>query len=290
MTLYQPGILPPVPNHGRHLEFGLLSGASSTAVLHYLQSLEIDENVVVGLGPNLTGRVDGMRAFQSLSGPDCFVPSTQSDLWCWVRGDDRGEIALRARSISTDLSSLLRCDRIVDGFRYNRGLDLTGYEDGTENPEGQKAIETAIVNGIGVPYDGSSFVTTQQWVHDLDHFGTYSQVDADNIIGRRLSDNMELSDAPASAHVKRTAQESFEPEAFIVRRSMPWATGGDLGLYFTAFGTSLSAFEAQMRRMVGLDDCVVDGLFQFSRPISGSHFWCPPIKGGRLNLTALQIS
>jgi putative iron-dependent peroxidase len=49
-----------------------------------------------------------------------------------------------------------------------------------------------------------------------------STTEQDHAVGRRRSDNEELDDAPESAHVKRTAQESFEPEAFVVRRSMPW--------------------------------------------------------------------
>ena len=110
-----------------------------------------------------------------------------------------------------------------------------------------------------------------------------------NIIGRRLSDNEELDDAPVSAHVKRTAQESFDPDAFVLRRSMPWADAGGEGLMFVAFGCSLDAFEVQLRRMAGLDDGVVDGLFRFTRPISGSYFWCPPVSDGRLDLSALGI-
>ena len=101
---------------------------------------------------------------------------------------------------------------------------------------------------------GASFVAVQQWLHDLEFFASHPQGQRDGIIGRRLSDNAELADAPASAHVKRTAQESFEPEAFVLRRSMPWADTTGEGLMFVAFGRSLDAFVAQMRRMAGLDD------------------------------------
>lgn len=55
-----------------------------------------------------------------------------------------------------------------------------------------------------------------------DHFDTLARSDPDDIIGRRLSDNEEFDGAPASTHVKRTAQESFDPEAFILRWSVPW--------------------------------------------------------------------
>jgi putative iron-dependent peroxidase len=98
-----------------------------------------------------------------------------------------------------------------------------------------------------------------------------------------------LDDAPASAHVKRTAQESFDPEAFVVRRSMPWATGERAGLMFVGFGHSFDAFEAQMRRMAGLEDGVVDALFQISKPVTGAYAWVPPMRDGQLDLQAVGI-
>jgi putative iron-dependent peroxidase len=187
------------------------------------------------------------------------------------------------------LQPAFRLDRLVDGFKYDRGLDLTGYEDGTENPQGDAAVDAAIVKGAGRGLGGASFVATQQWVHDLDYFASLTQNERDNTIGRRLSDNVELADAPKLAHVKRTAQESFDPEAFVVRRSMPWASAEGEGLMFVAFGKSLDAFEAQLRRMTGHEDGIIDGLFRFTRPISGSYFWCSPISNGCLDLSAIGI-
>ena len=165
------------------------------------------------------------------------------------------------------LSDAFVLDLVVDAFRYGTGLDLTGYEDGTENPEGEEAVEAAIVKDAGKGLDGSSFVAVQQWLHDFDAFDDMSGEEQDDSIGRRKSDNEELDDAPESAHVKRTAQESFEPEAFVLRRSMPWATpGGEGGLMFVAFGNSFDAFEAILNRMVGNEDGIADALFNFTRP------------------------
>lgn len=195
----------------------------------------------------------------------------------------------RGRALTGLVGGTFRRDRLVDGFTYDIGRDLSGYIDGTENPQGEDAVAAGIVSGAGDGLDGGSFVATQQWLHDLSHFESLAQDVRDNIIGRRLSDNEELDDAPASAHVKRTAQESFDPEAFIVRRSMPWADASGEGLMFVAFGKTLDAFEAQLRRMVGENDGIVDGLFRFSRPVSGSYFWCPPVADGHLDLTALGL-
>jgi putative iron-dependent peroxidase len=88
----------------------------------------------------------------------------------------------------------------------------------------------------------------------------------------------------------RTAQERFQPEAFVLRRSMPWAEGNVGGLMFVAFGRSFDAFEAQLRGMLGLEDGITDALFRFTRPTSTSYFWCPPVaEGGHLDLRALGL-
>jgi putative iron-dependent peroxidase len=107
-------------------------------------------------------------------------------------------------------------------------------------------------------------------------------------VGRSRRTNEELADAPPSAHVKRTAQESFDPPAFMLRRSMPYGTVHEHGLYFVAFGATLDAFERALRRMAGLDDGIVDGLLGFSHAVSGGYYWCPPLgDDGRLDLRAL---
>ena len=177
--------------------------------------------------------------------------------------------------------------RLSTVFSIDSGRDLTGFVDGTENPKGKKASAAAIVRGAGAGLDGSSFVAVQQWVHDFRRFEAMSAKDQDNAVGRRRSDNKELTGAPRSSHVKRTAQESFSPEAFILRRSMPWTDGDAGGLNFVAFGKSFDAFEAQLKRMVGAEDGITDALFKFTRPVTGSYFWCPPHSEGPIGSARL---
>jgi putative iron-dependent peroxidase len=204
-------------------------------------------------------------------------------------GDNRGELLDRARSVHDLLGDGFRLEEEVTTFRYRKGHDLTGYEDGTENPQGDRAVAAAIVSGKGVGLDGSSFVAVQRFIHDLMAFHLHSRHEADAIIGRNLETNEELEDAPPTAHVKRSAQESFEPEAFMVRRSMPWGDLRESGLYFVAYGESLDRFERVLRRMAGLDDGIVDALTTFTRAVSGGYYWCPPILDGKLDLRALGI-
>ena len=296
MSSHQVGILAPGPSLGRFLFFQLTPGDDPRAAVKAIQELDADEDLVVGLGNSLvlaTGSsIDGLRAFPSLTGPGIEVPSTQTAVWCWLRGaGDRGQLVHRSLELE-HLLEPLALSSVVDGFKHDptpsgRGRDLSGYEDGTENPTGDKAIAAAIVSGRGAGLDGSSFVAVQTWQHDLVGFQAMTQDERDNIIGRRRSDNEEIEDAPDSAHVKRTAQESFEPEAFVVRQSMPWADPDGEGLVFVSFGRTLDAFEAQLTQMVGLEDGIVDGLFRFSRPVSGGYYWCPPVREGKLDLRAL---
>ena len=215
-------------------------------------------------------------------------------LWCWMRGSDLGDLLHVTRKVQKALAPAFTVRHAVDAFRHawkegGHGHDLTGFEDGTENPQWEAAEQAAFAHGAGEGLDGSSYVAVQQWVHDLDAFEALGDTERDHCIGRRLADNEELDDAPEAAHVKRTAQESFDPPAFVLRRSMPWMVSMQAGLMFVAFGKSHQAFEQQMRRMAGHEDGIVDALFTFSRPVTGAYFWCPPLRNGRLDLRRLGL-
>ncbi len=293
MNAAQPGILAPIPPHARYLTFALKSGARPLAELRSLAAAADGEACVVGIGAILAfalrKEIKGLRPFPHYQGEGVQVPSTPAALWCWLRGEDRGEILLRSRAIEKMLAPAFEVAGSIDAFKYGRGLDLTGYEDGTENPKGKKAVAAAIASDKRAGLDGSSFVAVQQWVHDLDRFESLPQKQQDNAIGRRKKDNKELAGAPASAHVKRTAQESFRPEAFLLRRSMPWADATQAGLVFVAFGRSLDAFDAQLKRMAGAEDGIADALFTFARRVTGAYFWCPPVRKGRIDLRAIGL-
>jgi porphyrinogen peroxidase len=288
---FQPGILAGVPRAARYLTFSVANPKRARDALAALAEAADGDDVVAGvsaqLAQQLGAAIGGLRPFPRLRGARVKVPATDVSLWCWILGEDRGTLLHRSRAIEAALGDAFKANAVVDGFRHREGRDLTGYIDGTENPKAAKALRTAIVTGQGAGLDGSSFVAVQQWLHNFTSFDAMSTREQDNTIGRRRRDNVELDAAPDSAHVKRTAQESFDPEAFVVRRSTPWVDVQRAGLMFVAFGASFDAFEAQMRRMAGMEDGVVDGLFRFTQPLTGSYFWCPPVKRGRLDLSRL---
>jgi putative iron-dependent peroxidase len=281
----QPSILADRPAVGRTLTFRIAPRSDVKRALAKLRDAYSPDCGVIGIGEPLVlalgQRIDGLRTFPAMSGPACSVPSTQEALCFLLRGSDRGvvfDFTQQLREILDDAFLLVDSN---DTFMYHGGRDLTRFEDGTENPKGDDAIEAAIRE------DGTSFLVVQRWVHDLARFRGYDEEEREMLIGRRAASNEEIEDAPESAHVKRTAQESFDPPAFMVRRSLPWANATMEGLEFIAHVESLDRFEVQMRRMVGHDDGIVDGLFSFSRPVTGGYYWCPPVKDGRIDLSAL---
>ena len=294
MSITQAGILAEETKLARYLTFTIDDQADIQTALKKLADNVDTETTVIGLGEStvslLDKQVSGLHTLPAQTSQGIELPSTPSALWCWLRGNDRGELFHRSREIEMLLAPAFILNDAIDSFQYDANRDLSGYEDGTENPTGEEAVEAAIVQGMGEGLDGGSFVAVQQWLHDFETFNVMSTNEQDDVIGRHISNNEEFDEAPESAHVKRAAQESFDPEAFVLRRSMPWVEGMDGGLIFVAFGKSFEAYEAILNRMMGKEDGIVDGLFEFTKPISGAYFWCPPVKDGRLDLRMLDIS
>jgi porphyrinogen peroxidase len=291
--LAQPGILEAIPAHARYLFCQLRIGAEPQQTLKALGQIADGRQTVVGLGASLVhalnAQVSGLSTFKGIEGSLVKLPSTPIDLLVWVRGSERGALLAQSRRLEALLAPAFAVESITDAFNHDGGKDLTGYEDGTENPEGDEALAAAFVpEGWEAPA-GSSFLALQRWHHQFSRFEAMPKEQQDHTFGRERVSNEELEEAPESAHVKRTAQEDFEPEAFVLRRSMPWSEGNEGGLVFTAFGHSFDAFEALLRRMSGAEDGLTDALFGFTEPQTGAYFWCPPMQHGRLDLRAINL-
>ncbi len=294
MHTAQHGILADETKLARYLVFSIDSEDEITQALEDLVANIDTHTTVVGMGASLLAclgkSIPGLHAMPAQTAAGIDMPSTPMALWCWLRGTDRGELFHRARDIENLLAPAFMLEDVIDAFQYDNNHDLTGYEDGTENPQGEEAINAAIVQNAGAGLNGSSYVAFQQWLHDFDIFDEMTTAQQDNTIGRHISDNEEFDEAPESAHVKRAAQESFQPEAFMLRRSMPWSEGDSGGLVFVSFAASLQPFEAVMNRMLGNEDGIRDALFDFTRPVNGAYFWCPPVSNGILDLRALGLN
>lgn len=275
----QPRILAPPSPHALLLHLGLRADGAQAGWQALVDAVDLS-HTVVGIGQPLAMalglKVEGFHSFTELSAPGVAWPSTQGALWLALYGEDDGALLHEARRLQKVLGEGFFVEDCIPAYQFKEGRDLSGYVDGTANPVGAAAEETAFRT------DGSSFVSTQRWLHNLDALDAMSGRQRDHMIGRRISDNEELADAPDSAHVKRTAQEEV---GFLLRRSMPWGSLGRAGLAFVAYSRDPETFVAHGRRMLGLQDGVRDALFQLSQPLTGALYWCPGVgSDGRLQL------
>jgi putative iron-dependent peroxidase len=285
----QPAILAPPPSAARFVSFALVAGADPIAVLRTLGDFQADPKTVIGIGlPVVEGAGCKLAGLRDFPADLAAFPATQCALWLNLAHVDRDQMFDAGRAFARRFAGALTVVEEVDAFGYRGGRDLSGFEDGTANPVGDAAVAAAIIAGRGPGLDGGSFVAVQRWVHDLEAVARMSVAARSSAVGRDLESNAELADAPASAHVKRTEQESFEdPPGFVLRRSMPYGGVREHGLNFVAYGESLDRFERQLRRMSGHDDGIPDGLLSFTRAVSGSYYFCPPVRGGHYDLRAL---
>ena len=212
-STYQPGILAPLAPCGRSISFSVkLESDPKPALLRLRQVFNPDWGVV-GIGEPLAralgGEIAGLRVFPALSGSPHPIPSDQHALWLFLRAENRGDIFDLSQKITGLLDSAFEVSDSVETFTYADSRDLTGYIDGTANPDAQKSIEVAIAAAGGAP--GSSFVAVQRWAHDLGHFRAHSQDQRDAMIGRRIDDNEEIADAPEIRACETHRAGAFRP-------------------------------------------------------------------------------
>jgi putative iron-dependent peroxidase len=163
------------------------------------------------------------------------------------------------------------------GFSYRGSRDITGFIDGTANPPTLEAPDVALVPP-GQPGEGGSFVLVQRWVHDLRAFDQLPVKEQERVIGRTKADSVELSDEtkPTTAHIARVTVEVDGAELEILRRSVPYGSVAEHGLYFVAFSADPLRFERMLSRMFGTSgDGIRDRLTDFSRAVSGSLYFAP---------------
>ena len=77
---------------------------------------------------------------------------------------------------------------------------------------------------------------------------------AGGVIGRTKADSVELTDEekPPTAHIARVEIEPTGEELEIFRRSVPYGTVQEHGLYFVAFSADRTRFDRMLARMFGL--------------------------------------
>ncbi len=217
----------------------------------------------------------GLRDFVAIEGEGGRrAPATQHEILIWVHGGDSDVVFDAMRNAVGALEGLASVVGETAGFVYHDSRDLSGFIDGTENPDGDEARTVAVVGGG--PGQGGSLVFTQRWVHDFAAIESMPVPDQERVIGRTKPDSIELDPLPPDSHVARMVVEDDSGEEMeIYRRSVPYGSTSEAGLYFLAFTDDLDKVDIMLRRMYGLIDGPSDRLLEWTRPVSGSYWYAP---------------
>ena len=240
--------------------------------------------VVVAFGASLLGTLapetmpSGMRPFTAIEGLDGHsVPATQDDLFLWFTAGSADRCLSGAWRSRRLLEGLAELTAETPGFQFFDHEDITGFEDGTENPTGEDRLEVAAIPDG--PAAGGSFVLAQRWVHDLRAFEALSLRDQEHVFGRTKVGSVELDPLPERSHVERVVMEDERgDEREIYRRSFPYGTTGEQGLFFLAFNRDLETFQDMLERMLGAADGQRDKLTDVSAPVTSSFYLAPSVE------------
>ena len=141
----------------------------------------------------------------------------------------------------------------VHGFSFFDQRDLLGFVDGTENPDGQAALDATLVGDEDAAFAGGSYVIVQKYLHDLDAWNALPTEAQERIIGRTKLTNIELDAVvkPSFAHNELTKIVEGGEEIKIVRDNMPFGEvgKGDFGTYFIGYARSPRTIEQMLENM-----------------------------------------
>jgi porphyrinogen peroxidase len=228
------------------------------------------------------GRPKQLHAFRALSDGPRTAPATDGDVFLHVRAERRDFCHELVRLIMAKLGDSVRVVDETHGFGYMDNRDLVGFVDGTENPEGRERTVWTVVGDEDPDHAGGSYVTVQRYVTDFAKWGSISTEEQERVIGRTKADDVELDDdaCPPSAHKARTTIERGDgEEQKIVRHNLAWGTSTEAGTFFIGYARDLSVTEEMLDRMFVADaEGVYDRLLDFSRAVTGAHFFAPSLE------------
>ena len=242
-------------------------------------------NLVAGFRPELwrevvpddaPSRVEGFN--RDLVGADGYtMPATQHDAVLWLSGSAYDVVFDAARGAIAALGSVASLADETSSWPYQHDRDLTGFIDGSENPDLIDAAELATIPD-GRPGAGGSVLLLQKWSHDVTAWESLPAERQEQVIGRTKDESVELDDKPPDSHVARTDQDQFGK---IFRRNMPYGTVADHGTMFVGFSADQRPLATMLESMAGLPDGVRDTLTLYTQPLTGAYYFVPSIQSLR---------
>ncbi|MFN2529136.1 MAG: Dyp-type peroxidase [Candidatus Baltobacteraceae bacterium] len=275
-----------------YLECHLSRGASARALVERIASFHEPRstvggvNFVVGFKPELWREVapndtpDDAKSFEKpMRGPDGFeMPATQADLWLWFAGASYDICWENARDALRYLNGLVTVATETAGWPYRHSRDLTGFEDGTENPNLLDAPQAAIVPE-GQNGQGGSILLYQLWRHE-NTWLALSDDQQEQAMGRTKVDSVEFEEGvlPEDSHVARAKDVVNGEERKIFRRNVPYGNVGEYGTVFVGFSCEQSRLVRMLVRMAGIEDGIRDALTRHTTPLTGAFYVIPSVQ------------
>ena len=291
MAIPQPGIFALGGRSHLHLEFDLSRDAVDLrpAINRIQESADTVSgvNLVIGFGRTAWTALspdnvpDDLIEFETITGADGFEhPAAQHDLWVWAHGGTPDGLFDLARFTQRELAGVATLATEQSCFTYQASRDLTGFEDGTENPPLSEAPAIASIPE-GRPCAAGSIVLLQRWRHDLDQFESLPVAEQEQVIGRTKVDSVELGDSKSApgSHVQRVVIEDEAGEELeVFRRSTAFGGLRKHGLMFVAFSSDRARLQEMLERMAGVGDGVRDLLTTISTPTAAAWYIAPPVE------------
>lgn len=207
------------------------------------------------------------------------APATQHDVMIHILSLRHDVNFTLAQAALAAFGDALKIEEEIHGFRWVEERDLSGFVDGTENPQGEETRREVAVINDGVDA-GGSYVFVQRWEHNLNQLNRMSVHDQEMIIGRTKEANEEIDgdERPETSHLTRVDLKENGIGLKIVRQSLPYGTAsGPHGLYFIAYCARLHNIEQQLLSMFGETDGKRDGMLRFTKPVTGGYYFAPSL-------------
>ena len=293
MTVPQFGIFAQGTIAHEFIEFDLrpdVEMGRATAALAQLRAPAVSAggiNLVIGFGSELWKTVAPDQAPSDLAPFSPIgrigghhAPATQHDFWLWISGSSQDVVFEHARAAVKMLNEVATPASEQPCFVHRDSRDLTGFIDGSANPMTHEAPEAALIPD-GQPGEGGAHVLVMRWIHDLAAFEQLPTREQEKVIGRSKPSSIEMTGEalPPDAHIARVQiNDQAGEDLAIYRRSVPYGTVAEHGLYFVAFSADRSRFDRMLARMFGLEpDGIHDRITDFSRPVTGSFYFAPSL-------------
>ncbi|MGL5949013.1 MAG: Dyp-type peroxidase [Aeromonas sp.] len=214
--------------------------------------------------------------FPAQQGHTHCAPHTPFDLFVQLRADRVDVLHHAGQRVLAQLAGLVELVEEVRGFRNLDSRDLTGFVDGTENPQGEEKAPVALVEGG--EFAGGSYLHVQRFVHALTEWQRLAVKAQEDIIGRTKADNIEYAsaDKPLTSHIKRVNLKNPHGKSMaILRQSMPWGTMREQGLFFISCCRTPEHFTAMLASMYQGEGAHFDHMLRFTRAVTGAAFFAP---------------